>query len=85
MIEGIRGNGYQGDISIDDFSMIDGACPLPGDCDFENGLCTWVNAAVSDGLDQFDWIIGKGGTTSRFTGPSVDHTTGTTQGWGYNK
>ena len=30
--------------------------------------------------DQFDWLIGTGGTTSRFTGPSVDHTVGTSSG-----
>lgn len=25
-------------------------------------------------IDQFDWLIGKGATDSRFTGPDSDHT-----------
>ena len=44
----------------------------PGTCDFENGdKCTWRNR---DSGDDFDWIVGKGNTPSRWTGPGVDHT-----------
>lgn len=30
MVEGIVGRGVQGDISIDDFDITDGACPQQG-------------------------------------------------------
>ena len=30
MVEGIRGEDYKGDISIDDIDLIDGTCPPPG-------------------------------------------------------
>ena len=53
------------------------SCLLIGNCDFETGMCTYMNVKVND---QFDWLIGTGGTTSRFTGPSVDHTVGTDKG-----
>jgi len=50
-----------------------------GDCDFEKGLCTWVNSLnIVD--DEFDWTRGSGGTPSGFTGPSTDHTTGSKNG-----
>ena len=50
-----------------------------GDCDFEKGLCTWVNSMnIVD--DEFDWTKGSGGTPSGFTGPKIDHTTGTGKG-----
>lgn len=117
--EGIIGNGYQGDIAIDDVSVVSGTCTLPGtviqvlnvcenvkkndccrlicddiqqpiqfidnttllssnhtiyfsgNCDFEAGtLCSWVNLQN----DDFDWLVGSGGTTSSFTGPTMDHT-----------
>lgn len=77
LFEGIKGQSYQGDIAIDDISITDGVCPNPGDCSFENGPCTWTNTLAGD---KFDWISGSGGTTSLYTGPSKDHTTGTAQG-----
>ena len=50
-----------------------------GDCDFEKGICTWVNSPnIVD--DEFDWTRGSGGTPSKFTGPATDHTTGTNKG-----
>lgn len=54
-----------------------GSCPLPGDCSFEDGICTYSN--VQQG-DKFDWLIGSGATSSLFTGPAVDHTTGSSTG-----
>lgn len=45
-------------------------------CDFES-TCSWTNAQTGD---QFDWLQGKGGTTSRLTGPSNDHTLGNSAG-----
>ena len=56
----------------------DGSCGLPMDCDFEKDECLWKQ--VKGGNDDFDWLRGKGGTQSRFTGPRVDHTLGTDRG-----
>eukprot|EP00057_Strongylocentrotus_purpuratus_P007164 XP_011661638.1 PREDICTED: MAM and LDL-receptor class A domain-containing protein 1-like [Strongylocentrotus purpuratus] len=75
--EATVGDGVLGNIAVDDIDMYAGSCPPPGDCDFENGFCTWNNDPTSD---AFDWIIGQGGTPSVNTGPSIDHTLGTVQG-----
>ncbi|XP_066300036.1 MAM and LDL-receptor class A domain-containing protein 1-like [Branchiostoma lanceolatum] len=77
VFEGERGTGFTGDIAIDDVQITDGACPNAGDCDFEDGRCTWSNLNVGD---DFDWLRGRGDTQSQFTGPTVDHTLGTDQG-----
>lgn len=69
-IRGYVGNGYQGDIAIDDFNVSNGACPPNGACDFETGFCGWTQSTT----DDFDWLIGKSGTASAGTGPRVDHT-----------
>ncbi|XP_015708985.1 MAM and LDL-receptor class A domain-containing protein 1 isoform X1 [Coturnix japonica] len=45
-------------------------------CDFENGLCNWVQ----DTEDDFDWIRIQGPTPTVNTGPLKDHTTGTSLG-----
>ena len=39
-------------------------------CDFENEKCTYKNTIESD---TFDWLIGQGTTTSKWTGPLNDH------------
>ncbi|KAK0068562.1 MAM and LDL-receptor class A domain-containing protein 2, partial [Biomphalaria pfeifferi] len=51
--------------------------PTPYDCNFESGFCGWVQ----DTQDQFDWTRSQGPTGSTQTGPLVDHTKGTAQGW----
>ena len=76
MFEATRGPSFTSDVAIDDVQIIAGACPLPGSCNFENGLCGYTNI----GGDQFDWTRGRGGTPSSLTGPRSDHTTGTPQG-----
>ena len=44
-----------------------------GNCDFEHGgLCMWTNLRSGD---QFDWLVGRGKTTTLYTGPNFDHTT----------
>ena len=52
-------------------------------CTFEQGLCGWENVRGSS-LDQFDWTLWNGSTPSRKTGPSVDHTHGTSKGESLN-
>ncbi len=48
-----------------------------GCCDFETGFCTWTNNI--DG-DDVNWILDTGGTPSGTTGPTKDHTLGTSLG-----
>lgn len=64
-------------IALDDIEKIDGNCPLPGDCDFEEFmLCEY--AQIKN--DDFDWMRGRGTTKTKGTGPSIDHTKGDTTG-----
>jgi len=77
VFEAIRGATARADIALDDVSVVQGACPSAGDCDFESGLCTWTNANQGD---DFDWTSKKGLTGTAGTGPSTDHTLGTAQG-----
>ena len=76
VFEGVIGSGYYSDMAVDDVLLSPGTCGTPGDCDFEHNFCTWSNI----GGDDFDWLIGRGSTPSRFTGPQNDHTQGNTQG-----
>jgi len=47
-------------------------------CDFENGICDWNNIYGEDA--NLKWEIGSGATASLDTGPSRDHTTGSSEG-----
>ena len=58
--------------AIDDVVMRHGPCPTAGNCDFENGACTWVNNDSND----LDWLVGYGSQDPAYSGPSVDHTFG---------
>lgn len=50
---------------------------LTDTCDFEDqNVCGYTQ----DKTDDFDWVKDNGGTTTRGTGPSVDHTYGTKDG-----
>nr|XP_054758504.1 leukocyte tyrosine kinase receptor-like [Lytechinus pictus] len=59
----------------------DTACshiPYGARCDFESGLCGWYDIV---GQDQQNWTRHHGSTKSTGTGPSVDHTLGTEEGY----
>ncbi|XP_020909865.2 A disintegrin and metalloproteinase with thrombospondin motifs 3 isoform X2 [Exaiptasia diaphana] len=43
-------------------------------CTFEAGFCRWRNTRKED---QFNWLVGRGTTKSRYTGPNTDNTFGT--------
>ena len=74
----MRGPSYAGDIALDDLQVKSGLCPPPDACSFEqNDLCGWKNEPTAD---DFDWTKATGGTASVNTGPSADHTFGTTKG-----
>ena len=45
-------------------------------CNFEKGLCGFIE----DSTGNFNWSLDKGGTPSSSTGPTVDHTFGTSAG-----
>ena len=89
VFEGIVGDGYQGDIAIDSISLSED-CGMPlnsatqhepqtafeVDCTFEEGECHWMNGF----FNPLPWTVNRGNTPSRDTGPSVDHTLGTTEG-----
>ncbi|KAM3929531.1 MAM and LDL-receptor class A domain-containing protein 1 isoform 2-T2 [Leptodactylus fuscus] len=45
-------------------------------CDFEDGLCNWMQ----DADDDFDWTRHQGQTPTLDTGPMKDHTLGTAKG-----
>ena len=51
-------------------------------CDFETDLCDWTQATATD---DFDWTRFNGATPSVDTGPSRDHTTGTSEGKRFNR
>uniref|UniRef100_A0A7M5U4P5 Uncharacterized protein n=1 Tax=Clytia hemisphaerica TaxID=252671 RepID=A0A7M5U4P5_9CNID len=77
IIEGIRGGNFNSDIAIDELMFTDGACTPKGDCDFEDkNACGYEN----DKTNKVDWLVYSGSTPSYNTGPTVDHTTGTTTG-----
>ena len=77
IIEGVTGNGYQGDIAIDDVSLTNSSCPPDLACDFQDDFCGWTQSHK----DNFDWIRAKGGTSSRGTGPRYDHTFNSNSGY----
>lgn len=68
---------YNGYAAVDDILVHDGECPPVDFCSFEDDLCGYVNDASGD----FIWSRGNStqGSTST-TGPSADHTSGTTDG-----
>ncbi|XP_035666660.1 MAM and LDL-receptor class A domain-containing protein 1-like isoform X1 [Branchiostoma floridae] len=85
VFEGARGSGIRGDIALDDITFSDGPCvtdglvidneealPEKADCNFDNGLCDYVQ----DKDDVFDWRLKAGRTPTTATGPRGDHTSG---------
>ncbi|XP_077864148.1 MAM and LDL-receptor class A domain-containing protein 1-like [Saccoglossus kowalevskii] len=76
--EAAIGSGDSSDIAIDDISWTEGECPPSLVCDFEGReWCDWTN----DDDANMRWRRGRDGTMSDNTGPKVDHTTGTPEGW----
>lgn len=46
---------------------------LPGQCNFESGVCGYIQDNTGD---EADWLQVRGHTPTSFTGPRGDHTTG---------
>ncbi|XP_074507832.1 MAM and LDL-receptor class A domain-containing protein 1 [Sebastes fasciatus] len=80
VVEGVKaGPSQEGDMAFDDVQLTDAQCPPPGHCDFESSICSWSN--LGGGVDQGDWLRGRGASPNPNTGPSVDHTTNSTYGY----
>lgn len=71
LFEGVVGTSWQGDIALDDISLIGGPCPPALECDFEADFCDFTQNTD----DNFDWTRHANSTSSNGTGPSHDHTT----------
>ncbi|KAH9494976.1 hypothetical protein Btru_018310, partial [Bulinus truncatus] len=70
IFEGTVGSSYNGDIAIDDVEVAKDPCIEMYGCDFEKGLCSWMQNTS----DKLDWIINHGPIPSSSDGPSQDHT-----------
>lgn len=68
IIEGSVGNGFVGDMAIDDISLVSGACPSSNPCNFES-QCTWIN-----GVNQVTakWVVIPANLGAAFNGPNAD-------------
>lgn len=57
--------------------LLSGVSPLtgslPGQCDFDSGLCGYFQDVKED---KADWLRVRGHTPTSYTGPKGDHTTG---------
>uniref|UniRef100_A0A7N6A679 MAM domain-containing protein n=1 Tax=Anabas testudineus TaxID=64144 RepID=A0A7N6A679_ANATE len=65
-------------VAIDDITIRLGDCQittgsLPGQCNFENGICGYMQDRKED---KADWLRVQGHTPTSYTGPRGDHTTG---------
>ncbi|KAI8507319.1 MAM domain-containing glycosylphosphatidylinositol anchor protein 2 [Branchiostoma belcheri] len=91
VFEAVRGNGFRGDIAIDDVTVSDECVPiattvLPTTTPFPDASasCTFELSSIcgyrQDIHDSAEWTWHQGHTNTDGTGPSVDHTSGTTLG-----
>uniref|UniRef100_A0A8C5ENY6 MAM domain-containing protein n=1 Tax=Gouania willdenowi TaxID=441366 RepID=A0A8C5ENY6_GOUWI len=65
-------------IAVDDITISVGDCQmtsgsLPGQCDFETGICGYTQDKAGD---KADWLRVRGYTPTSYTGPRGDHTNG---------
>ena len=54
------GNGWEGDIALDDIALSFGYCPPSDECTFEHGLCDGWEFSPEG---HFNWSIGQNGST----------------------
>ncbi|KAM6919231.1 apical endosomal glycoprotein [Xenentodon cancila] len=77
IFEAVAGDGPNRDISIDDLTVLNGACPPAGFCDFEMDFCGWDNNPPPELGVDWDWLSGN---SNSFFVPRRDHTTGSAFG-----
>ncbi|XP_034558606.1 MAM and LDL-receptor class A domain-containing protein 2 [Notolabrus celidotus] len=77
VFEAVVGEEPLRDIALDDLTVLNGACPPQGFCDFEMDLCGWVNSPPAESGVDWDWLSGdsKGNLV-----PARDHTTDSSLG-----
>ncbi|XP_054624893.1 MAM and LDL-receptor class A domain-containing protein 1 [Dunckerocampus dactyliophorus] len=72
IFEAVAGEAPRRDIAIDDLTVLNGACPPEGFCDFEMDLCGWVNSPPAESGVDWDWLSGSTGSSLV---PDRDHST----------
>ncbi|XP_044077011.1 MAM and LDL-receptor class A domain-containing protein 1 isoform X2 [Siniperca chuatsi] len=77
IFEAVVGNGPWRDIAVDDLTVLNGACPPPGFCDFEMDLCGWVNNPPAESGVDWDWLAGA---SEGVLIPQRDHSTNSALG-----
>ncbi|KAM8850746.1 MAM and LDL-receptor class A domain-containing protein 1 isoform 2-T2 [Spinachia spinachia] len=77
VFEAVVGDGPRRDIAIDDLTVLNGACPPPGFCDFEMDFCGWVNNPAAESHMEWDWL--SGASVGQLV-PNKDHTTNSALG-----
>ncbi|XP_039670520.1 MAM and LDL-receptor class A domain-containing protein 1 [Perca fluviatilis] len=77
IFEAVVGNGPRRDIVIDDLTVLNGACPPSGFCDFEMDFCGWVNNPPAESGVDWDWL--SGGSNGQLI-PKRDHSTNSALG-----
>ena len=72
VLEGVVGEGWEGDIALDDVAFNEGPCPVSNVCDFEQvDLCGYADEEGGD----FGWERVQGGSVNE-----ADHSYGTNAG-----
>ncbi|XP_033112621.1 neurogenic locus notch homolog protein 1-like [Anneissia japonica] len=72
VFESVIGKNKFGDIAIDDITIED----ISWDCNFERDMCEFQQYDQ----DEFDWWSNSGKTSTKGTGPPIDHTRETSKG-----
>lgn len=74
VLEGLRGPSNAGVMAFDDLSVTRGECDKPGTCDFERGLCGWLDGDdIPSQYTPISWIWYK--AEDNPTDLVTDHTT----------
>ncbi|NXY37447.1 AEGP protein, partial [Pomatorhinus ruficollis] len=79
VFEAVGAGGDYGYIALDDLHVLDGACPEPASCNFEQDTCGWSSPS-DPRLHSFAWGWKSGITLAKYPGPEQDHTLGTRNG-----
>ncbi|NWW89094.1 AEGP protein, partial [Rhynochetos jubatus] len=79
IFEAVGAGGDHGYIALDDLHLLDGACPEPASCDFEQDMCGWSSPSDPH-LHGFAWGWKSGVPLAKYPGPEQDHTLGTRNG-----
>ncbi|XP_047484991.1 MAM and LDL-receptor class A domain-containing protein 1-like [Penaeus chinensis] len=79
LLEGLRRRDREGIMAFDDLSVERGPCGDPGSCNFEGGMCGWVDEDSLQGhYTTNSWQLMRAEDPEN--GPVVDHTTYSGQG-----